>query len=136
MAGFIGREFLVKKNSIELLGLRAKTVSFAGESIDITTGEDDGFRTLLGPSGQQSIDISFDGIAKDALIRDLMISGGNLLLTDIELEWPLSSGGVTPATLTGNFRLNGYEEGQPYNEATTFSSSLMSSGTWVYTPEA
>jgi predicted secreted protein len=136
MAGFIGREFLVKKNSVELLGLRAKTVSFAGESIDITTGEDDGFRTLLGPSGQQSIDISFDGIAKDALIRDLMISGGNLLLTDIELEWPLSSGGSTPATLTGNFRLNGYEEGQPYNEATTFSSSLMSSGTWVYTPEA
>jgi len=136
MAGSVGREFLVKKNSIVLLGLRAKTFSFAGESIDITSGEDNGFRTLLSPSGQQSIDISFDGVAKDALIRDLVLTGSDLLLTDIELEWPLSDAGTTPATLTGTFRLNGYEEGQPYNEATTFSSTLMSSGTWTYTPEA
>lgn len=135
MAGSIGRQFLVKKNSIVLIGLRTKTFSFAGESINITTGEDDGKRLLLPESGEESIDISFDGIAKDALIRDIVLGGNSLMLNDIELEWPLSDGGTTPASLTGNFRLNGYEEGQPYNEATTFSSTLMSSGAWVYTPE-
>jgi|TARA_B100001105_G_C22397410_1_gene447472 predicted secreted protein len=136
MAGFIGRDFFIKKAGVELLGLRAKDLTYGGESIDITTGEDDGFRTLLSESGTKSLDISFDGIAKDALIRDLTLGDGVVLLTDVELEWPLSPSGTVPATTTGNFRINGYSEGHPYNEATTFSSTLESSGAWVYTPES
>lgn len=137
MTGQVGRKALLKKDGTVLAGVRTKGTNFGDESINVTSGEDDGKRLLLEESAEEQIDIPIDGIVKDDLIRNIMLSGGTKMLTDITLEFVIVNPvNTTPATISGNFRLSGYEEGMPYNEAVTFTSTLESSGPWTFTPEA
>jgi len=133
MAGAIGRTLLLQRGGTRLVGLRTKSWSFNGEPIDKTNDDDAGFRSLLTDAGTKSMDISFDGVAEDELIQDLVLSGGSLMLTDITLEWPLRSGDTVPASLAGNFFLTSFEQSGTYNDAITFSGSLQSSEEWTYT---
>lgn len=126
MAAAKGRELLVKKGSTVLAGVRTKGVSINGEPIDITSDDDDGYRTLLADAGTYSIDLSVEGITKDDTLKSVIMAGGSLLLTDITVEYPNGK------TLSGDFFLNSLEETGTYNEAVTFSASLQSSGTWSY----
>lgn len=131
----VGRKLLLKKGSTVLAGLRTKSLAWSGESVDMTTAEDDGKRLLDELSGQEQIDISIDGIMKGSTLRDLVLGSSSKMLTDVTIEWPASASGATPASLSGDFRLSAYEEGAPYNDAITFSGTLESSGDWTYTPE-
>lgn len=134
--GHVGRTLLVKKGSTVIAGLRNATITVGAESINVTSGEDDGKQLLLAASGEENISLSAEGIMKSGLLRDIMLGGGSKMLTDITLEWPLSDSGSTPADLTVNFRISSYEEGRPYNDAITFSASFESSGDWTYTAES
>lgn len=137
MAGAVGRELLVTKNATVIAGIRTATMSWSGESIDITSGEDNGKRLLLAASGQEQIDLSIEGIMKADVFKNLVLGSSSKMLTDIEIEWPIvTSPNTTEATLAGDFRISSYEEGAPYNDAITFSMTLESSGAWTYTPEA
>jgi|GEM_PF-823363 len=138
MTGAVGRELLLKKNSVIIAGLRNVSVSWGGESIDITSGEDSGIRTLIAASGQEQIDISFDGITKDSVLRDIALGSASKLLTDVTIEWPIfdTATNADPADISGSFRLSSYEEGAPYQDAITFSGSLESSGAWTFDAES
>jgi predicted secreted protein len=129
MAEYLGRNLVLKKNSVVLAGIRSKSVTVGVDNVDVTTDDDLGFRTLLSEAGQVNLDISFDGVETDGVVRDLILVGGtSQQYTDLTLTWP--NGDV----LSGTFNLGGYEEGGTYNDAVTFSSSLQSSGSWTYTP--
>lgn len=137
MAGGIGRQAIISAGGSALAGIRTKTVSYTGTSVDITSGEDDGYRLLLGESGRKTLDISVEGVEKDAVLRDLAIGGGDVMFEDFELEWYLNDPTNTvKAKVSGTFRMENYEQGQPYEEEITFSANFVSSGAWVYTPEA
>lgn len=134
MAGAVGRKLLLKKNDVVLAGVRTKGFAWGGESIDISSGEDNGIRLLLADSAQEQIDLTVEGLMKGTTLRALIMNTStSRMLTDITLEWPLETGQTNPATLEGNFRISAYEEGAPYNEAITFSATLESSGAWTYT---
>lgn len=136
-AAKIGRELLIKKNSVTLAGVRTKSLSFAGEPVDVTTDDDTGARTLLAESGQEAIDLSVEGITKDTVLRAAALGSGSLMLTDITLEFPKTGTQVTTGdTISGSFFLSSLEESGTYNDAMTFSASLQSSGAWTYTPGA
>lgn len=137
-AAKVGREFLIKKNSVVLAGVRTKSFSFAGEPIDITTDDDTGFRTLMAESGQEAIDISVEGLTKDTVLRAAALTGSaGLMLTDITLNFPKTGTQVTTGdVIAGSFFLSSLEESGTYNDAMTFSASLQSSGAWTYTPGA
>lgn len=128
MAANVGRELIVKRGSTVIAGLRTKSISFNGEPIDITTDDDSGYRTLLGDPATLSIDMSVDGITKDNSLRNTALSGGTLLLTNINVTFPNGD------TITGDFYLASVEESGAYNDALTFSASFQSSGAWTYTP--
>lgn len=130
-----GRKFKLKKDSTVLAGIRTKTLSYSGESIDLTSDDDLGKRLLDADAAQEQIDISFDGVMKGDTLRALVLGSTSKLLTDISLEFPVITSGNTAATLTGDFRMTGYEEGGTYNDAITFSGTLESSGAWTYTAE-
>jgi predicted secreted protein len=136
MAGAIGRNLLIKKGGTTLLGIRTKSIAFAGEAIDITNDDDSGFRRLLTDVGSKSIDMSFDGVAEDELIQDIALGGGALMLTDVTITWPLRTGDTTSASISGDFFLSSFEQSGTYNDAVTFSASLQSSGEWTYTAAA
>jgi len=138
MAGFVGREALLKKGATVLAGVLTKGLNWSGESIDVTSGEDNGIRLLLDASGQEQIDIPIDGILKDDTLLNIVLNtSSSKMLTDITLELAiLDSGNTTAATISGDFRISGFEVGLPYNDKATFSGTLESSGDWTFTPEA
>lgn len=128
MAASAGRELLIKKGVSVIAGVRTKTVTINGEPIDITSDDDSGFRTLLGDAGTRSIDLSVEGVTKDAVLRAIVAGSSSQLLTDISVEYPNGD------TIEGDFYLVNIEESGEYQDALTFSASLQSSGPFVYTP--
>jgi TP901-1 family phage major tail protein len=128
MAASSGRELLIKKNDVVLAGVRTKTVTINGEPIDVTTDDDSGYRTLLGDPATRSIDLSVEGITKDATLRAIVAGGGSQMLTDITVEYPNGD------EISGDFYLVSIEEAGEYQDAVTFTASLQSSGEYTYTP--
>lgn len=128
MAASSGRELLIKKGASVIAGVRTKTITINGEPIDVTSDDDSGFRTLLASAGIRSIDLSVEGVTKDAVLRAIVAGTSSQLLTDITIEYP--NGDV----IDGNFYLVNIEESGEYQDAVTFSASLQSSGEFTYTP--
>jgi predicted secreted protein len=137
MVASVGRALIVTKNNVVIAGLRTASISWGGESIDVTNGDNKGKRLLLAASGQEQVDLSVEGVMKAELFRSLVLGSATKMLTDIEIEWPLAViTNVSPATLSGNFRISAYEEGAPYNDSITFTATFESSGPFIYAPEA
>jgi predicted secreted protein len=126
MAAANGRELKILKNSVAIAGVRTKTVAIAGEPIDITSDDDLGYRTMLAEAGTYSIDLTVEGVTKDAELRSIILTGGSLLLTDISIEYPDGS------SIDGDFFLASVEDSGEYADALTFSASLQSSGAWTF----
>jgi predicted secreted protein len=126
MAAANGRELKILKNSVAIAGVRTKTVAIAGEPIDITSDDDLGYRTMLAEAGTYSIDLTVEGVTKDAELRSVILTGGSLLLTDISIEYPDGS------TIDGDFFLASVEDSGEFADALTFSASLQSSGPWTF----
>jgi predicted secreted protein len=126
MAAANGRELKILKNSVAIAGVRTKTVAIAGEPIDITSDDDLGYRTMLGEAGTYSIDLTVEGVTKDAELRSIILTGGSLLLTDISIEYPDGS------SIDGDFFLASVEDSGEFADALTFSASLQSSGAWTF----
>lgn len=122
----LGRTLTITIEGVLAAGVRQKDVTCNVEGVDITTDDDNGFRTFLATCGEQMVDISFDGVEKDSVLRDLWASGGLSQLHDIIMTWDDGS------TLTGEFLLPTYEETGTYKDKITFSGSLQSSGAYVY----
>lgn len=129
MPRYLGRDLILKKNNVVVAAIRSKSMTVGIDNVDVTTDDENGYRTLLSEAGQVSLDLAFDGVEEDGVLRDLALSGGpNQSYTDFTLTWP--NGDV----LSGTFNLGGYEESGTYNDAVTFSSSLQNSDEWTYTP--
>jgi len=133
--GAASRLLRVSKNAIPLLGVSAKTISAGSESIDVTTDEDVGFRTLLGVAGVETLDISGSGVTKDEILRQLALTGGSKLLTDITIEYPPVGTQTTGDEIAGDFYFNSFNEtGGGSDGAIEFDFSMQSSGAWTLTP--
>lgn len=133
--GAASRLLLIKKGGTTLLGVSAKTISWGGEPIDVTTDEDLGYRCLLDLTGLETLDISGSGVTKDELLRQLALTGGSKLLTDITVEWPPVGAQTTGDSLVCDFFFSGFTEtGGGSGDAVQFDFSMQSSGSWVLTP--
>lgn len=127
MAGNAGRRDAIKKNAVVIAGVREKSLAWAGEPIDTTSDEDGGIRQLIEDYGQQQLTISGSGVFKDdTTFRDVaLVTGTTGLLTDIVYEFADGS------SITGDVLLTSYEEGAPYNDATTFTFTLEYTEAWT-----
>ena len=133
--GAASRLLLVKKNEVALLGVHAKTISSASASIDVTTDEDEGFRCLLDVAGLETLDVSGSGVTKDPVLRQLALTGGSKLLTDITIEYPIVGAQVTSGdVISGDFYFSSFNEtGGSSDGAIEFDFSMQSSGQWTLT---
>lgn len=123
---YIGRKLTVSRDGTVIAGVRTKSVTIGNEAVDVTTDDDNGYRTLLEDSAQSQIDMSVEGLTQDDTLIDAAVSG-SVLVEEYTIELP--SGG----TITGDFRLNSVELGAPYNEAVTFTAEIQSTGEYTYT---
>lgn len=122
----LGRKIVLEWGDEEILGVREKGVSCAGEPVDLTSDEDNGWRTLLAnEAGQNQIEISISGVVKSNALRADWFAGTRTKTATI--RYP--DGGE----VSGTFFLASYNETGPYNDATTFEGTLQSSGEITYT---
>jgi len=133
MGALVGRKvtFTPTNGGAAVIGLRTKSININNESIDITSDDDNGFRTLLNEDpAERSIDFSAEGILKDDALIELASAGGSLLISEYEMNIP----GI--GKFEGDFYFGSIEIGAEYNEAVTFSAEIQSSGEFTFTPEA
>lgn len=123
--GYAGRLVRVMRNNVAVAGVRTKTVTVNNEPIDVTSDDDGGWRTLLEDAAVESVDIQVEGVVRDDILRNAFFNG--TVIDDMEIEWP--DGG----SMTGNFRVQGYAETGPFNDALTFSCTFASTGAVAYT---
>jgi predicted secreted protein len=124
MTASIGRSYLIKKGATALAGVRTKSLSINHEPVDITTDDEDGFRTLLAEVGESSFELTVEGVAKDSTLFDAATGTGSRLLTDITIEHP-------EGTISCDVFITAFESTGAYNDAVTFSATFQSSGVWV-----
>lgn len=128
MPANVGRLLKIKQGSTTIAGVRSKTITANGEPIDITTDDENGYRTLLSDPATRSLDISVEGLTKDNTLRSAILTGSSaLLLTDINIEFPNGD------TITGDFFFNSHEETGNHTDAVGFTASFQSSGEWTFT---
>ena len=65
----VGRTLLLKKNDVVLAGLRSASLSWSGESIDLTTGERRVRRELDALRCQEKLDFIGDGLKQNETRR-------------------------------------------------------------------
>lgn len=124
MTASIGRSYLIKKGATALAGVRTKSLSINHEPVDITTDDEDGFRTLLAEVGESSFELTVEGVAKDSVLFDAATSTGSRLLTDVTIEHP-------EGTISCDVFITAFESTGAYNDAVTFSATFQSSGSWA-----
>lgn len=122
MAEQLGRKVILKLDGTAIANARTKNLTINNSSVNITTGDDSGIQALLDEYGEKSVEISVDGIAVDTVLLDL--ANGTTPTASLVFDY-------TTYTITGTFFLTSYSEGQPYNDAVTFSASFSSSGAVV-----
>lgn len=126
MAAFVGRKATLSKGQTLVAAIRTKSASINNEPVDITTDDDNGFRTMLQDPGTKTLDLTVEGIIKDATLLTIAMSTTDILEA-FSLLFP------TIGTLAGDFVVTGFETGAPVNEAATFSCTLQSSGAFTFT---
>ena len=126
----VGRATTISKNAVAFLGVRSLSLEYSGGSINLTSGEDSGIQLLDSVAAEESLSFSLDGIAKDQVIRDLVLGGTQRLFTDITIEFGDGD------SLAVDLFLESFSEGNPYQEGVTFSATFSSSGAWTYTQAA
>jgi TP901-1 family phage major tail protein len=131
MSALVGRKvtFTPTSGGVQVFGGRSKSITLNNEGIDITSDDDNGFRTFLAADpAERSLDMSVEGILKDSALIALAATGG-MLIDDYELNIP----GI--GKFTGSFYFGSIELGAPYNEAVTFSATVQSSGVFDFTAD-
>jgi predicted secreted protein len=131
MAQAAGRDFAVKKNSTVIASVRSKSITWNGTLIDTTNDDDEGKTTYLSDKfATTTLEISVEGMTDDDVLSDLAFSGDDTdkFLSDLTLERP--NGDV----ISGTFILTNYVETGQYQEAVTFTATIVRSGAHTWTP--
>lgn len=127
MAGANGRALTIDWDSTTLVGVRTKGYTITNDYVDVTTDDDDGWRTLLADPGLRSVEATTGGISSDqVLIAEMMKS--NITGEPLTIQLPTTTG-----TLAGTFLCSSFEQTGEHDGAVEFSATFMSSGVVTYT---
>ena len=132
MAARVGRKIKFRWGSAaplaEIPGVREKGVTLAGEAIDVTADDSNGWRELLAEPAENQVEISLSGVSKDHTLKADWFGGNRTKLAELEYD--------DGAKIGGTFFLSNYSETGVYNDAATFEATLLSTGPVTYTPGA
>lgn len=130
MSALVGRKVYIRKGSgspqVLVAAARTKSLTMNGAPIDISSDDDSGYRTLIETdAATRSLDMSIEGVTKNADFLNQLASGNFVDDYEIEIQ------GV--AIINGSFFLTSCAINAPYNEATTFTAELQSTGSFTVT---
>lgn len=131
MAKAAGRLAVLSKNAVAIGGVRVTTIKVDNTPIDVTDKDSSGLVELLSVPSTRQLTISVEGVYKDPTLRDLsMTPATSPMLTDLTFKF--ADALAAADTIGGNFFMTSYEEGNPHDDAATFSAEFVSSGTWTF----
>jgi len=105
---------------------RCRTNGFTinGETVDVTSKTDNGFRELLGTVGIRSMSVTLEGVFEKGTEQTSLLNNSvDGSLNQYTIIW-----GVAADSITANFAVTSYENTGIYNDAQTFTATLESSG--------
>lgn len=113
---------------VPIAGLRTRSFKAGNTNVDVTTADSPGrWQELLGNAGIQSIELDAAGIFQnDAGAKLLFQAATTSTLQTVRLSTP-------GLQIDGTFLVDEYDEAGPYNDATTFTAKLKSSGQPTFT---
>lgn len=127
MARHAGRKIIITRDGSPIAAGRSKTITINNEPIDVTTDDDDGFRTLLEDPATRSVDLSIEGVMEDDVLLAAAADAGPFIET---VSITFDSGAV----LSGEFRFNSLAITGEHDGATTFTAEMQSTGAYTFTP--
>lgn len=127
MAGASGRALTVSWDSVTLVGVRTKGYTVTNDYVDVTTDDDDGWRTLLATPGLRSVEVTVGGISSDQVIL-AEIMRASITGETLSVGLPTTTG-----TLSGLFLCSSFEQTGEHDGAVEFSATFMSAGEVTYT---
>ena len=131
MAKAAGRLAVVSKNAVTLGGVRVMNIQVDNTPIDVTDQDSTGLQTLLAVASMRVLSFDVEGVYTNPTLRDIaMDPTASQTLSDMTFKF--SDGVALKDTIGGTFFMASYKEGNDYKEATTFSASFTSSGTWTF----
>ena len=119
MAKQLGRKVTIKIGGVAIAAARTKNLTINNEPVNVTTDGDDGIQTLLNEPGEKAVSVSVEGIGDQTALVDVAL--GDDLVESIEFDYGSFS-------IIGDFFQASYAEGQPYNDAITFTAEYQSTG--------
>lgn len=126
MAGANGRALTIDWDGVTLVGVRTKGYTITNDYVDVTTDDDDGWRTLLADPGLRAVEVTVGGISSDqVLIAEVMKA--NITGEPLSIGLPTTTG-----TLSGTFLCSSFEQTGEHDGAVEFSATFMSSGAVTY----
>lgn len=131
MAKAAGRLAVIKKGGTAIGGLRVTTIKVDNTPIDVTDRDSAGIIEVLAAAASRQIALSGSGVYEEPVLRDIAFDPtASQLLTDLTFEF--ADALAAKNQIAGNFWLGSYEEGNPHDDASTFSAEFTSSGTWTH----
>jgi TP901-1 family phage major tail protein len=127
MAGANGRALTIDWDGTTLVGVRTKGYTITNDHVDVTTDDDDGWRTLLADPGLRSVEVTAGGISSDQVLIAEMTKA-NIAGEPLTVQLPTTTG-----TLAGTFFVSSFEQTGEHDGAVEFSATFMSSGVVTYT---
>ncbi len=131
MAKAAGRLAKVRKNAVDIGGVRVMNIKMDNTPIDVTDKDSLGLQELLAAAASRVLSFDVEGIYKDPVLRDIAFDPtATQLLTD--MTFIFADALAAKDTIGGSFFMSSYEEGNPHDDATDFKCSFTSSGTWTF----
>ncbi len=137
--GYNGRELLI---SVDVGGtptliaaVTTKSPNRARTAVDVTTDDDNGWRSLLANPGNKSVDLSVEGVLLESTTFDATAfmnqwyQSAELMNVTVETPSELANNG----TETGLFFLASFNTTGSQDGSVTFTAELQSSGEITYT---
>lgn len=126
MAKNVGRKFIVKRNGSPVANVRTRSLTINREQVDVTDDDSSGWREHLGDVAQAEVNMSVEGVfSSQSILSEAMDTTSGLVAHT--LEFP------DGATISGDFALTSFQLEASYNEVSTYSFELQSSGSISYT---
>lgn len=125
-----GRQFTFDWDDTTLAGVRTRGLTVTNDYVDVTTDDDEGWRTLLADPGLRSLEITIGGVTKDEILL-AEIMAANVEAKALTANLPTSL--TTPGTVDGDFLISSFEQTGDHDGEVEFSVTFMSTGVITYT---
>lgn len=130
MAKAPGRLAVLSKAGTPIAGIKALSIEFTSEPIEVTDRNSNGVVEYLDDNKTTQCKLSVSGITDTNVLRAIFTGPtASRMVTDLTFTY--ASAGALADVISGDFFMTSYKEENPDDDACTFSAEFVSSGPYL-----